>query len=199
MKGLYAITESDSKNLIANVTLALQGGVKILQYRNKKANSHQQLKEAVELASLCKEHDAYFIINDDIHLAKQVIADGVHLGRNDGSIIEARELLGENAIIGITSYQDINIALQAEKQGANYVAFGSFFASPTKPHAPRADIKLLHQAKQQISLPICCIGGITLGNANSLIDNGADMIAVISSLFATDNISETAKQFSGKF
>ncbi len=199
MKGLYAITESDSENLIKKVTLALEGGVKILQYRNKNANIQQQLQEAIELATLCKKFDTHFIINDDIYLAHKVMADGVHLGREDGSLTEARELLGGRAIIGVTCYQDINIAIEAEKQGADYVAFGSFFASPTKPQAPRASLDLLQQAKQQLSLPICAIGGITLDNASILIDSGADMIAVISSLFATDNITATATQFSAKF
>ena len=199
MKGLYAITESDSKNLIEKVSLALEGGVSILQYRNKTADSQQQLKEATALASLCKEYNTYFIINDDMHLAQQIGADGVHLGKEDGSLLEARKLLGNKAIIGVTCYQDIETALQAEKQGADYVAFGSFFASPTKPHAPRASIELLQQAKQQISLPICCIGGITLDNAKGLIDNGTDMVAVISSLFSTNDITDTAQQFVRKF
>lgn len=198
MKGLYAITASDSNNLLKNVALALQGGVRILQYRNKNAAAAQQLSEATALASLCKQYKVCFIINDDIHLAKQVGADGVHLGREDGSIREARNVLGADAIIGVTCYQDVKRALAAEKSGANYVAFGSFFASPTKPNAPKADIQLLQQARQKIALPICCIGGITLKNANILIENGADMIAVISSLFATEDITQTAQRFSAK-
>lgn len=199
MKGLYAITESDTNNLLKNVTLALQGGVRILQYRNKNADSAQQVIEASALASLCKEYNACFIVNDNIQLAKQVKADGVHLGRDDGSIEEARDVLGDDAIIGVTCYQDIERALAAEKSGANYVAFGRFFASPTKPNASQADMKLLQQARQHLSLPICCIGGITLQNADSLLENGADMIAVISSLFASEDIMQTTHQFLEKF
>jgi len=199
MKGLYAITESDSKNLVKKVTLALEGGVSLLQYRNKKADTQQQLEEATALAALCKDYKCYFIINDDMYLAQQVEADGVHLGKDDGSLLAARKLLGDNAIIGVTCYQDIATALIAEQQGADYVAFGSFFASPTKPHAPKADIALLQQAKQQISVPICCIGGITLDNGSELIDNGADMLAVISSLFSSDDITATAQQFARQF
>ncbi|HFC93327.1 MAG TPA: thiamine phosphate synthase [Leucothrix mucor] len=199
MKGLYAITESDSNNLLKNVRLALQGGVSILQYRNKNADIAQKITEATALLSLCQEYNVCFIINDDIQLAKQVRADGVHLGRDDGSISEARDVLGDNAIIGVTCYQDIERAVEAEKSGANYVAFGSFFASPTKPNAPRADIKLLQQARVQLSLPICCIGGITLQNADRLIEHGADMVAVISSLFAAEDIKQTARQFSAGF
>ncbi|MCK5809482.1 MAG: thiamine phosphate synthase [Cocleimonas sp.] len=198
MKGLYAITESDSNNLLKNVTLALQGGVRILQYRNKNADTAQQVIEASALASLCKEYNVCFIINDNIQLAKQVKADGVHLGRDDGSIDEARAVLGDDAIIGVTCYQDIERALEAEKLGANYVAFGRFFASPTKPNAPQANIELLQQARQQLSLPICCIGGITVQNADRLIENGADMIAVISSLFATEDIVQTTHRFLAK-
>ena len=199
MKGLYAITESDSNTLLKNVRLALQGGVSILQYRNKNADTAQQVMEATALVSLCQEYNVCFIINDDIQLAKQVRANGVHLGRDDGSIGEARDVLGDDAIIGVTCYQDIERAVNAEKSGADYVAFGSFFASPTKPNAPRADIELLQQARSQLSLPICCIGGITLQNADSLIENGADMIAVISSLFVTEDIEQTARQFSAGF
>ena len=198
MKGLYAITESDSKNLIENVTLALEGGVKILQYRNKMANTQQQLKEALALATLCKAFKVPFIINDDIQLAQKVKADGVHLGRSDGSILDARALLGETAIIGVTCYQDIDIARHAEKEGANYVAFGSFFASSTKPNAPRASLDLLKQAKQQLSLPVCAIGGITLDNADILISNGADMLAVISHLFSAADITKKAQLLSRK-
>ena len=199
MKGLYAITESDSNNLLKNVRLALQGGVSILQYRNKNADTAQQAMEATALVSLCQKYNVCFIINDDIQLAKQVRADGVHLGRDDGSIGEARDILGDDAIIGVTCYQDIERAVNAEKSGADYVAFGSFFASPTKPNAPRADIELLQHARSQLSLPICCIGGITLQNADSLIEHGADMVAVISSLFAAEDIEQTARQFSASF
>jgi thiamine-phosphate pyrophosphorylase len=199
MKGLYAITESDSKDLLKNVTLALQGGASIVQYRNKRANTALQYAEATALVALCEAYKCSFIINDNIQLAKQVGADGVHLGREDGSIQEARQILGEKAIIGITCYQDIERAVQVEKLGANYVAFGSFFSSPTKPNAPRATLELLQQATQQLSLPICCIGGITLQNADTLINEGADMLAVISSLFAVDDITQVAQQFSGKF
>ncbi len=199
MKGLYAITESDSNTLLKNVRLALQGGVNILQYRNKNADTAQQVVEATALVSLCQEYNVCFIINDDIQLAKQVRANGVHLGRDDGSIGEARDVLGDDAIIGVTCYQDIERAVKAEKLGADYIAFGSFFASPTKPNAPRADIELLQQARSQLSLPICCIGGITLQNVDSLIENGADMVAVISSLFATEDIEQTARQFSVSF
>jgi thiamine-phosphate pyrophosphorylase len=199
MKGLYAITESDSKDLLKNVTLALQGGVNIVQYRNKSANTAQQYAEASALAELCQDYKICFIVNDNIQLAKKVGADGVHLGRDDGSLQQARQVLGDKAIIGITCYQDIERAVQMEKRGANYVAFGSFFPSPTKPNAARATLELLQQAREQLSLPICCIGGITLQNADTLINKGADMLAVISSLFAMEDIPQVAQQFADKF
>lgn len=199
MKGLYAITESDSENILANARLAFEGGVKILQYRNKGADKKQQLEEAHKLAILCQEYDVCFIVNDDIELAKAVAADGVHLGKEDGDIKEAKQRLGEGAVIGVTCYQDIDNAIEAEHFGASYVAFGSFFASPTKPLAPQARLEVIKQAKQKVSLPVCCIGGITLDNVDPLIENGADMIAVISSLFAADDITATAQQFLAKF
>jgi len=199
MKGLYAITESDSKDLLKNVALALQGGVNIVQYRNKNANTVQQYAEASALVKLCQDYKTSFIINDNIQLAKQVGADGVHLGREDDSLQQARQILGESAIIGITCYQHIEHALQMEKLGANYVAFGSFFPSPTKPNVVRATLELLQQAREKLSLPICCIGGITLQNADVLINNGADMLAVISGLFATEEITQVAQQFAEKF
>lgn len=199
MKGLYAITESDSENLLEKARLAFEGGVKILQYRNKSADEKTKLKEAAELALLCREYAACFIINDDIELAKAVGADGVHLGREDGNIEDAKKLLGNEAVIGVTCYQDINNALEAERLGATYVAFGSFFASPSKPDAPRADLSLIRKAKHQLSLPVCCIGGITLENMDPLLEEGADMLAVISSLFAADDIKATAQQFSSRF
>lgn len=199
MNGLYAITESDSKNLLEKVQKALDGGIGILQYRNKTADVQQQLKEVTALFDMCGDYQVPLIINDNVKLAHQIGADGVHLGREDGSISEARELLGPDAIIGVSCYQDVEMALQAERLGANYIAFGSFFPSPTKPNAPIASLELLQMAKRQLSLPVCCIGGITQENAPQLLEAGADMIAVISSLFATDDIEKTTREFSTLF
>lgn len=199
MKGLYAITESNSENLVEKVRLALQAGVKILQYRNKTANPVQQKEEAMVLAMLCKPYGACFIVNDDVHLAQVVGAEGVHLGKEDASFKAAREILGQKTVIGVSCYQDIALAQVAEKRGASYVAFGSFYSSPTKPNAPKASLNVLREAKQKLSLPICCIGGITLKNAPPLIDAGADMVAVISSLFSAQDIQYTTQRFIHQF
>jgi thiamine-phosphate pyrophosphorylase len=200
LKGLYGITDgSTGTELINKVTQAIQGGLTVLQYRSKSSDYQQRLDEALSLRELCCKHRIPFIINDDIKLAKLLHADGVHIGQHDGSIQEARQLLGNHAIIGVSCYNRLELALEAQQQGANYIAFGAFFNSPTKPHAPAASINTLQTAKQKIHIPICSIGGITLDNASQLIDNGSDMVAVISSLFSANNINSTAKQFSQLF
>jgi len=200
MYGLYAITNGNTgTTLHANVEKILAENIKLLQYRDKTTNTQQRYDDARQLQQLCLQYNTYFIINDDIQLAKSIQADGVHLGNNDSSIREARRVLGQKAIIGISCYNNLALAIQAEQEGANYVAFGSFFNSPTKPNAPKATIALLQQAKKTLSIPICCIGGITLTNAPLLIEAGADMIAVISAVFSQPNSQQTARQFSALF
>lgn len=200
LNGLYGITDgSTGKELINKVTHAIHGGLKILQYRDKSNDYPTRLADAIQLRELCCRHNIPLIINDDIELAKLLHADGVHLGQDDNDIRHARQRLGDKAIIGISCYNQIDLALAAQAQGANYVAFGTFFNSPTKPNAPTASIKTLQIAKQKIHIPICTIGGITLDNAAQLIDNGADMVAVISGLFSVHDIGTTAKQFSEYF
>ena len=171
----------------------------MLQYRDKSNHTQKRLLDASTLQRLCSLHDTHFIVNDDIQLAKLSHADGVHLGENDDDISEARHILGNKAIIGVSCYNDLELAHKAEKQGASYIAFGSFFNSPTKPDAPKATIELLIQARQELTIPICCIGGITLDNAPLLIDNGTDMIAVISAVFAQNNIEQASRSFSTLF
>jgi thiamine-phosphate pyrophosphorylase len=123
-----------------------------------------------------------YIVNDDPQLARAVGADGVHIGRDDASITAARELLGPERIVGVSCYGDLAAARDAVAQGADYVAFGSFFASSTKPHAPRADPALLREARA-LGVPLVAIGGIDADNVRSLIDAGADAVAVISDVF----------------
>ena len=200
LQGLYGITDgSTGKELLHKVTQAIHGGLNVLQYRSKSKDYHQRLDDALGLRELCCTYHIPFIINDDITLAKILYADGVHLGQHDGTVQEARAYLGNDAIIGVSCYNQIGLALQAQAQGANYVAFGAFFNSPTKPLAPSASMHTLRQAKQRIHIPICGIGGITLDNASQLIDNGSDMVAVISSLFSAPDIDATAQQFSRLF
>lgn len=201
LRGLYAITDPELMvgNLLPMAEQAIHAGISILQYRNKTATLPQQEHEANELALLCKKTNVLFLINDNAELAVKVNADGVHLGQKDGSIKQARSLLGEDKIIGVTCHNQIELAQHAEQQGADYVAFGRFFASQTKPDALPADLCVLTAAKKSLSIPVVAIGGITADNAENVLQHGADMLAVIHSLFAQDNIAATTKKFNAFF
>jgi thiamine-phosphate pyrophosphorylase len=200
MQGLYVITDgSTGDTLLHKVEQALRGGVAIVQYRDKTTDQARREQEAAALRSLCQQHHAQFIINDDVALAKAVQADGVHVGRDDAVVSAAREVLGNTAIIGVSCYNQLQLALHAAEQGADYIAFGSFFPSSTKPNAPHATLELLCQARQQLALPICAIGGITLENAPNLLVNGADMLAVIADVFNSPDIAHQASRYQALF
>ncbi len=201
VNGLYAITPewTDTKKLLTAARSALEGHTRFIQYRNKSEDVALQYEQASELLLLCHEFDVPLIINDNLRLADLVNADGLHLGDKDGSFKEARFILGPDKIIGVSCYANLTLAISAESQGADYVAFGSFFASTTKPQAPPAPIHLLHQAKQQLHIPVVAIGGITPDNALTLIQAGADAVAVISSLFEYSHIVATANKFNDLF
>lgn len=197
LKGLYAITDPElmGSDLIAKTEQALLGGINILQYRNKTASIEQQEQEAHTLARLCKNYNVTFIINDNVELAIKVNADGVHLGQKDTQLLQARKLLGKNKIIGVTCNNHIELAQVAQAQGADYVAFGRFFNSLTKPAAPQAELSLLNEAKKLISVPIVAIGGITQEFAPLLLKEGVDMLAVIQGIFAQEDILNATRQF----
>ena len=204
ISGLYAITPETpgikgTAQLLVNTRAALAGGARIVQYRSKSTDIAFQHEQATELLALCREFRVPLIINDDVRLAALTDADGVHLGQDDARLVEARINLGPDKIIGVSCYQDLARALRFEAEGADYVAFGSFFTSPTKPEAPLCPLSLLHAAKAQLHLPIVAIGGITLDNAQSLVDAGADALAVISALFDAPNIEACAQAFSDLF
>jgi thiamine-phosphate pyrophosphorylase len=202
LHGLYVITDPNllpSQALHHSVEQAIQGGAGIVQYRDKSHDANRRLREVVDLLWLCKTYGASLIVNDDVELAAITGADGVHLGKDDANATRARQRLGNSAIIGISCYNNLHTARVAEKEGANYVAFGSFFPSPTKPHAVRARLSLLAQARSQIDIPICAIGGITPENAQSLIAAGADMLAVITHVFAHDDPKGAARSFARLF
>ena len=202
LKGLYAITDQhliSASNFGQAVEQALQGGASIIQYRDKSDDRNKRLQQASTLRSLCDEYDAVCIINDDIELASAVSADGVHIGKDDTSLKAARETLGDDAIIGVSCYNDIGLALAAEKNSADYVAFGTMFCSPTKPGAVMATPNIISEAKRQLNIPVCGIGGITETNLHQLIQHDIDMAAVISSLFAADNIQQRARLLSQHF
>lgn len=203
LSGLYGITDSglqpSTATLLSAVEAALDGGMKVLQYREKKLTASQQLLQARQLKQLCTEYDALLIINDNVSLALAVDADGVHLGKSDSDIQQARQQLGIDRIIGASCYNQIQLALDAQSQGVDYVAFGRFFNSLTKPQAVQADPALLLLAQQQLSIPVCAIGGIRLDNAALVIEQGADMIAVIHDLFSASDIHQRASDFTALF
>lgn len=199
INGLYAITPDCHSSypfpaLLEGVKAALAGGARVLQYRDKQ----QPKPEAIPaLLQACHAVGATLIINDDVQLA--TLADGVHLGRDDMDIGGARKVLGPDKIIGVSCYNDLDRAIQAEAAGADYVAFGSMFASSTKPHAPRASLDLIRDAKKRLRIPVVAIGGITLQNAASLVEAGVDAIAVINAVFSASDITQTARNFSDLF
>lgn len=202
LRGLYAITDNallPQDRLVKAVEQAIMGGALVIQYRDKNSAPETRIELASELAELCAAHQTIFIINDDVKLAKKVGADGVHLGKGDMSIKEARKHLGDQALIGISCYNSLAQAHEAQKSGADYVAFGSFYSSPTKPDAVKADLRLLQEARQQLKIPLVAIGGITPDNGATLIDAGADMIAVIHAVFGQADITQASKRIAALF
>lgn len=197
IKGLYAITpdEADTAVLLAKVRAALNGGVEVLQYRNKVAGAELRSQQALALRSLTREYGVTYIINDDCELVLQVDADGVHLGKDDGSVAAARERLGADKLIGVSCYNRADLARQAELDGADYIALGAFFASNVKPEAVVAGVDLLRQLRRETSLPIVAIGGITSENGERLLQAGADALAVISAVFMVPDIEQAARRF----
>lgn len=201
IKELYAITPdlADTATLVRKVAQALDGGVSVVQYRCKSDDIALKHEQAVELLILCRRHRVPLIINDDVRLATLIEADGVHLGEDDATLKEARINLGPDKIIGVSCYQDLAAARRFEAEGADYVAFGSFYPSSTKPEARPCPLALLTEAKQHLHVDVVAIGGITPANAPALIHAGADAIAVISALFDADDIQLTATHFASLF
>ncbi|MFB0934857.1 MAG: thiamine phosphate synthase [Propionivibrio sp.] len=197
LRGLYAITPDGlgKDHLIARVEAALRGGAGILQYRDKTSPASRQADVARELRGLCRAFGATLIINDDVALALSVDADGVHLGGDDGDLAAARRQLGPGKLLGASCYADFGRARAAAAAGADYVAFGAVFASPTKPHAPRADLALFGRCRRELRLPACAIGGITLNNAAQVVRAGADMLAVITDLFEAPDVETRARAY----
>ncbi len=200
--GLYAITDSQlipADKLVAQVEQAIAGGACLVQYRDKHHSGTERKREAVLLVKLCEQQDVPLIINDDVELAREVGAAGVHLGRDDTSISHARQRLGAKAIIGVSCYNRLDYATEAARAGASYVAFGRFFPSHSKPDAVHADTSLLEQARAQLDLPIAAIGGITAENGRQLIEAGANMLAVIHGVFGQADIQAAARQYTHCF
>ena len=198
INGLYVITAETSghnHDVVSRAELAIDGGASIVQYRNKLADPESRIREAVALAKLCRGRKIPFLVNDDLELARVAGADGVHLGQDDATLREARSLLGSDTIIGISCYDCLDLAQRAEADGADYIAFGSFFQSTTKPDAARATLELLQRAREELDIPIVAIGGITPENGRHLIDAGAHSLAVINGVFGQADILAAAQNY----
>lgn len=200
-RGLYAITDTkrySSEGLITACEQALQGGSVMLQYRDKSQNLSKRIEQATALRKLCHTYNTFLIIDNDIELCLQTDADGVHLGPLDLELTEARQLLGPGKIMGVSCHQDINKAHRAVTANANYVSFGAFYPSKTRPDADIIDFDILKELKN-FPIPVVAIGGINLERAGLLIQNGVDHVAVISDLWNADNIEQHAKAYTQLF
>lgn len=202
LSGLYAITDAKLLNEVQfqnAVEQAILGGARIIQYRDKSGDLVKRHQQTTELRQLCHQHGALLIINDDVCLAAEIGADGVHLGRDDSNIKAARQQLGQSSIIGVSCYNDRHLAQSAATAGADYIAFGAFFSSTTKPLATKAEPILLQEAKQTLNIPVVAIGGITPNNGAALIKAGANMLAVVAGVFGQTDIRHAAQQYTQLF
>lgn len=195
LRGLYAITDGQllAGRFLSYVEAALDGGVTLLQYRDKSTDQSRRLREASELLKLCERYKTRLIINDDAELAAR-LGVGVHLGQTDGSLPDARALLGHSSIVGATCHGRLDLAERAKADGASYVAFGRFFTSQTKPDAPAVPLDLIAQVRARVNLPIAVIGGITVENAPQLVAQGADLLAVVHGLFGAESPAEVTRR-----
>lgn len=201
IRGLYAVSDARASGpaLAEQVEQALRGGAAVVQYRDKSADAAQRSRDAKALLRLCRDYSAVFLVNDDVALAHRIGADGVHLGRSDATLAEARAALGKDAIIGVSCYDQLVRAVEAQAAGADYVAFGRFFPSHTKPGAVPADIELLRQAKRRLTIPVVAIGGITPQNGAALVEAGADALAVIHGLFGQADVAAAARRYAALY
>nr|WP_297325377.1 thiamine phosphate synthase [Nitrosomonas sp.] len=201
VSGLYAITPDfeSTDDLLDKTRQVLEGGAQLVQYRNKSANKVLLREQAESLLQLCRKHQVPLIINDHVDLAMEIDADGVHVGQNDAAVTHARKQLGRDKIVGASCYNNGDLALRAEKQGADYVAFGAFFPSLTKPDALSVTADLVASVRKKIAIPIVGIGGIRLTNAAAVIQSECAAIAVCNDLFHTENSKVKAAQFAQLF
>ena len=193
LKGLYVLTDASltpKQTILSQIERVLSSGVSVIQYRDKYASDEEAKLTCKALQDLCTRYNALFIIDDRLALAKAIGADGLHVGEDDVSFEEARAVLGKDKIIGVSCYGDIQRALTYEALGADYVAFGSFFPSPTKPHSKVVPLDVLEEAKKALHLPICAIGGINLSNIGDIARYGIAMVSLISAVYENDAIEE---------
>lgn len=196
---LYAITDdylTPDESVLEQARESLEAGVDILQYRNK-IKSDEEVKEiCIKLQSLCSEYDVPFIIDDRPELAQEIKADGIHIGKDDMHIADARKIFTDG-IIGVSCYGSVRKALEAQEEGASYVAFGSFFPSPTKPHSGIVNKSVISKAKNALDIPICVIGGISHTNIHEIVKEKPDMISLVSSVYEgciTSNIHNLLRE-----
>ena len=199
--GLYAITDAGLKGpaIERPVELAIRGGARVIQYRDKSRDASLRQVEAQAILGVCRKFDVPLLINDDVELAAAIGADGVHLGSEDTALGIARSQLGQRAIIGVSCYNRFELAERAIAAGADYVAFGRFFSSRSKPLAVSAGVDLLHRARAELDCPIVAIGGITPENGRLLVQAGADMLAVIRGVFAAHDVTQAAQSLHNLF
>jgi thiamine-phosphate pyrophosphorylase len=200
IEGLYALTpeQPDEAMLIAQVEIALAAGLRLLQVRSKHGRD-LRVRQTARMVALCRRHGATCIVNDDPALAAEAGADGVHLGRDDVAVTEARRMLGAGAIVGVSCYDDLPRAQHLRAEGADYVAFGSFFPSSVKPNAVRPPLDLLTRARLALDCPIVAIGGITLDTAPLVRNAGADAVAVITDVFSATDVGARVRAYGRLF
>ena len=203
LKGLYVITAQKlipRDRFMDTVEKAIRGGAKIIQLREKDTLEEEITRLGKGLLEITRRYRIPLIINDSPKLAREIGADGVHLGKDDSDISLARKLLGSEAIIGVSCYGDIERGLRAEREGADYVAFGTPFFTPTKPDRKPTPFEVLREAKRRITkIPVFAIGGITKENAQSVLETGVDGIAVITAVFSSPNPEEAARSLAEFF
>jgi thiamine-phosphate pyrophosphorylase len=200
-QGLYVITDCarlSPEELLRHTQQILEAGVAALQFRDKTANGNK-METGGKLKALCRKYNALFIVNDDVELAANLQADGLHLGRDDDDYRRARELLGDNVILGLSCYNDLDRATEAQTGGVDYVAFGSVFPTTSKENTVHASLELIKIAKQKLHVPVAAIGGITPDNCAPLVEAGVDLLAVISSVYQSPAPRETVEKFNRYF
>jgi thiamine-phosphate pyrophosphorylase len=198
LSGLYPLSDPSLisySELPFALELMFHNGVTVFQFRDKSKDKSHALEVCKHIRTICDEYDALFIIDDDVEFALIIGADGVHIGKDDMDIEEARAILGIDKIIGVSCYGDIDRAIIMQRRGADYVAFGSCYPSITKPNAAVVNKSVLMNAKELLDIPICAIGGIDSNNVVELIGAGADMVAVISDIWNAQNLSERVEEY----
>ncbi|CAA6802183.1 MAG: Thiamin-phosphate pyrophosphorylase (EC [uncultured Sulfurovum sp.] len=201
LDGIYIISDdrlTPQQTIIKQITQALKGGANIVQLRNKKGSLQEIKALSISIQKLCHEYKALFVLNDKIELAIELKVDGLHIGKSDyHRFDEIRQNF--KGIIGVSCYNSIEMALEFEVKGADYVAFGSFFTSPTKPDSNVIALTILQEAKEKLNIPICAIGGINLANANQVMRYKPDMVAVISDIWSSNDIKQQATNYTKLF